>query len=217
MAAKKKTSPKATVDTDTRTRLIDSALRTILDHGIDAVRIDDVVAEVGVTKGSLYWHFEDREALVKAALAEHIRRLNAETVEGVAEAIREATDKDEYLGRISTLLADPFDAAQVRERWSRLTVLLETRNDPTLREMMRDVQARHLEVFVELMTEAQNVGVLRGDVDPRAVAVALNAMYLGSNIIDVLGEHGPTPDAWWGLISLLIGTLFPPEAGTPTP
>lgn len=54
----------------------------ILEHGVDAVRIEDVVAEVGVTKGSLYWHFEDREALVKAALAEHIRRLNAATIAG---------------------------------------------------------------------------------------------------------------------------------------
>lgn len=215
MPAKKKASPKTTVDTDSRTRMIDSALNVILEHGIDAVRIDDIVAEVGVTKGSLYWHFEDREALVKAALAEHIRRLNEETVEGVSNAIRTATDKDDYLGRISMLLADPFDAEQVRERWQRLTVLVETRNDPTLREMMRDVQARNLELFVELMTEARNQGVLRTDVDPRAVAVALNAMYLGSNIIDVLGDHAPSPDAWWGLISLFIGTLFPPDSSGP--
>lgn len=215
MAAKKKIPPKTTADSDTRTRLIDTALRTILEHGIDAVRIDDVVAEVGVTKGSLYWHFEDRDALVKAALAEQVRRLNVETVEGVSEAIRAATSKDDYLGRIAPLLADPFDATQVRERWSRLTVLLETRNDPALREMMRDVQSRHLALLVELMSDAQSAGVLRHDVDPRAVAVALNAMYLGSNIIDVLGEHGPSPDAWWGLMSLLIDALFPPEGGAP--
>ena len=102
--AAKKTTAKTTADSDTRTRLVDSALRTILDHGIDAVRIDDVVAEVGVTKGSLYWHFEDRDALVKAALAEQIRRLNVDTVEGVSEAIRSATSKDDYLGRIAPLL-----------------------------------------------------------------------------------------------------------------
>ena len=215
MAAKKKTAPKPTVDTDSRTRLIDAALHVILEQGVDAVRIEDIVAEVGVTKGSLYWHFEDREALVKAALAEHIRRLNAEVVSGVSDAMRNATNKDDYLARVSTLLADPYDADQVRERWQRLTVLLESRNDPSLREMMRDVQARHLEVFVELMSEAQTQGVLRHDVDPRAVAVALNAMYLGSNIIDVLGEHAPAPADWWGLITLFITTLFPPEDRPP--
>lgn len=214
MVAKKKTtrqpaSPQVTVDS--RTQLIDVTLRIIMERGIDAVRIEDIVAEVGVTKGSLYWHFEDREALIKAALAEHIRRLNAETIAGIAGALEESTTQDDYLVRIAPFIADPFNADQVRERWGRLAMLVETRNHPELLEMMRDVQARNLEVFVELMTQAQQNGVLREDLDPRAVAVALNAMYLGSNIIDVLGEHAPDPGAWWGLISFFIGALFPPE------
>ena len=61
------------------------------------------------------------------------------------------------------------------------------------------------------MAKAQQSGVLRQDLDPRAVAVALNAMYLGSNIIDVVGDSAPTPEAWWSLISFFIGALFPPE------
>lgn len=214
MTAKKKTthkpsSPKITVDS--RTQLIDVTLRIITERGIDAVRIEDIVAEVGVTKGSLYWHFEDREALIKAALAEHIRRLNEETIAGVSDALEESVSKDDYLARIAPFIADPFNAEQVRERWGRLAILVESRNHPDLVEMMRDVQARNLEVFVELMTQAQKSGALREDLDPRAVATALNAMYLGSNIIDVLGEHAPDPGAWWGLISFFIGALFPPD------
>ena len=215
MAAKKSTkspSPKTQASTiDSRSQLIDVALRIILERGIDAVRVEDIVSEVGVTKGSLYWHFEDRNALVKAAIAEHIRRLSAEIVEGMSEAIAESLSKDDYLARISTYIANPFDAGQVRERWGRLAVLVETRNDPELAEMMRDVQARHLAVVVELMAEAQKNGKLRADLDPRAVAVALTAMNLGSNIIDVLGDDAPSEAAWWGLLSYFIGSLFPPE------
>lgn len=215
MAAKKSTnspSPKSQASTiDSRSQLIDVALRIILERGIDAVRVEDIVSEVGVTKGSLYWHFEDRNALVKAAIAEHIRRLSAEIVEGMSEAISQSLSKDDYLARISTYIANPFDAGQVRERWGRLAVLVETRNDPELAGMMRDVQARHLAVVVELMAEAQKNGKLRADLDPRAVAVALTAMNLGSNIIDVLGDDAPSEGAWWGLLSYFIGSLFPPE------
>lgn len=210
MATKKKPQ-KSTVDADSRVRLIDVTLRTILEHGVDAVRIDDIVAEVGVTKGSLYWHFEDRNALIKAALAEHIQRLNAETVAGVYNAIGEGNTKDAYVARVAPFIADPYNADQVKERWGRLAILVEARNRPDLMEMMRDVQARNLDVFVELMSQAQQNGILRQDLDPRAVAVALNAMYLGSNIIDVLGDSAPTPEAWWSLISFFIGALFPPE------
>lgn len=217
MAAKKKNPRKSAapkISADSRSQLIDVTLRIIMERGIDAVRIEEIVAEVGVTKGSLYWHFEDREALVKAALAEHIRRLNEETIVGVSDALDSAVSKDDYLARVAPFIADPFDADQVRERWGRLAILVETRNHPELTAMMRDVQARNLEVFVELMTRAQRQGVLREDLDPRAVAVALNAMYLGSNIIDVLGENGPEPGAWWGLMSFFIGALFPPSKGS---
>jgi len=214
MAAKKtvkKSPPTSTSTVDSRSQLIDVALRIILERGIDAVRLEDILAEVGVTKGSLYWHFEDRNALVKAAIAEHIRRLSAEMVEGMSEAISSTLSKDDYLARVSTFIANPYDKDQVRERWGRLGVLVESRNDPELSAMMRDVQARHLAVMVELMTEAQKNGKLRSDLDPRAVAVALIAMNLGSNIIDVLGDDAPDPGAWWGLLSYFIGSLFPPD------
>jgi AcrR family transcriptional regulator len=217
MGAKKKTpassAPKVTAGS--RTQLIDVTLRIILEHGVDAVRIEDIVAEVGVTKGSLYWHFEDREALIKEALAEHLRRLNASIVEGVSAAIATAASKDDYLAQIAPFIVNPYDEAQVRERWQRLVVMAETRKDPELAAMMREVQSRSLAVFVELMSEAQKQGVLRDDVDPKAVATALSAMNLGSNIIDVLGDHGPEPEAWWSLMSFFIGALFPPPSRKP--
>lgn len=195
---------------DSRSQLVEVALRMILDRGVDALRIEDVVAEVGVTKGSLYWHFEDRQGLIKAAIAEQIRRFSAETIVGMSEAIAESASKDDYLARLAPFIIDPFDRAQVRDRWGRLGILVEAQGDPELRAMMQDVQARHLEVVVELMTDAQQRGLLRRDLDPRAVAVVLSVINLGSNIIDVLGEHGPTPEAWWGLISFFINAMFPP-------
>ena len=112
------------VNTDSRGQLIDVTLRVILEQGVDAVRIDDIVAEVGVTKGSLYWHFEDREALVKAALTEHIRRLSAETLTGVSEALDESSGQDDYLARVAPFIADPYDAEQVRDRWEKLAILV---------------------------------------------------------------------------------------------
>jgi hypothetical protein len=128
----------------------------------------------------------------------------------VSTAISSATSKDDYLVQIAPFIVDPYNAEQVQERWQRLMVMAETRKDPELAAMMQEVQSRNLAVFVELMNRAQESGILRGDVDPTAVAVALSAMNLGSNIIDVLGDHGPTPEAWWGLMSFFIGAVFPP-------
>jgi len=77
LSPKKKPMTTAAGTLDSRSQLIEATLQIILDRGINAVRIDAVAAEVGVTKGSIYWHFQDRQSLIKAAFAEQIRRLSA--------------------------------------------------------------------------------------------------------------------------------------------
>jgi AcrR family transcriptional regulator len=47
---------------------IDAAFDVLAEGGIDAVRIDPLAKRLGVTRGSFYWHFKDREALHKAML-----------------------------------------------------------------------------------------------------------------------------------------------------
>ncbi|NBO54808.1 MAG: TetR/AcrR family transcriptional regulator [Actinobacteria bacterium] len=202
---------KSKLDSDTRSRLIEVALNTILESGVAAVRIDDIASAVNVTKGSLYWHFEDREALIRAALGEHLRRLSADTVAGISNAVATAKSREDYLALIAPLLSNPFDPNQVNDRWSKLELIVQARKDPLLAELMHDLQVRTLNVFLELMIAAQEEGILRKDIEPRAVAAAISAMNLGSNVFDVLGPDAPSAEAWWGLLLHMIGSLFPEE------
>src|SRR3954463_6258167 len=45
-----------------------AALELIASQGVAAVAVEALARQLGVTKGSFYWHFPTREALVKAAL-----------------------------------------------------------------------------------------------------------------------------------------------------
>ncbi|MDP3279200.1 MAG: helix-turn-helix domain-containing protein [Deltaproteobacteria bacterium] len=49
--------------------LASAALRLMLERGIEAVTIDDIVVQAGVAKGSFYRYFDDKEALVRGILA----------------------------------------------------------------------------------------------------------------------------------------------------
>ena len=55
------------------------ALDVLAEDGIGAVCIEPVAKALGVTKGSFYWHFEDRDELVECLLeyweTEHTDRL----------------------------------------------------------------------------------------------------------------------------------------------
>ena len=195
---------------DTRSRILDAALQIITTRGIDAVRLEEITATVGITKGSLYWHFESREDLIRQCLAEHVRRLNEEIVEGVNEALDKATSSLDYLMLIAPHVVDPFDAEQSELRWQKLEYMVATRREPELAQMMHDVQVRSLRAFVEITTRASERGLLRAEIDPVALAVAMMALGLGATVlIDVLGDDGPTPEAWNGLVTYLISQTFP--------
>src|SRR5689334_4989283 len=48
---------------------IEAALDALADGGVEAVRVEPLAKALNVTKGSFYWHFADRRALIDAVLA----------------------------------------------------------------------------------------------------------------------------------------------------
>jgi AcrR family transcriptional regulator len=56
-------------DALSRDRWTDAGLATLARDGIDAVRVEPLARRLEVTKGSFYWHFKDRGALLDAMLA----------------------------------------------------------------------------------------------------------------------------------------------------
>jgi TetR/AcrR family transcriptional repressor of nem operon len=54
----------------TRRNAVAAASRLFRQRGIEAVSVADVMAQVGLTTGGFYRHFESKEALLKEACAE---------------------------------------------------------------------------------------------------------------------------------------------------
>jgi TetR/AcrR family transcriptional regulator, regulator of autoinduction and epiphytic fitness len=55
--------------------IIDAVNRQLTSRGYELMVLDDIAAEVGVAKGSLYKHFESKEALAGAAMKRLLQRL----------------------------------------------------------------------------------------------------------------------------------------------
>jgi len=206
---RKAKSVKAEKHADSRVQLIDAALEIILRDGADALRIEDVCEHVGVTKGSLYWHFRDRNGLIRESLLEHMRRLGAAQLDALSDAIGNFSTRDEYLGQLGGAIVDPYDTKEVEARWQRLELMANSRRDTSLSEIMSDIQRRHHRYLTDLMEMASARGILRRDVDPKALAAMLTSVGLGSNVMSMLGDDAPSQEAWSSLIFVLIDTLFP--------
>jgi AcrR family transcriptional regulator len=63
-----------------------AALDVIAEQGLAAVAVEPLARRLGVTKGSFYWHFPSREALLVAAL-QRWEKTEQETVFGRMEAV----------------------------------------------------------------------------------------------------------------------------------
>ena len=62
---------------ESKTKLLDAALKVVRAKGYSATRIEDICAEAGLTKGSFFHHFRSKEDLALAAVAHWGARTSA--------------------------------------------------------------------------------------------------------------------------------------------
>jgi AcrR family transcriptional regulator len=123
---------------------IDAALAQLVDHTIDAVRVDVLARRMKVTRGSFYWHFTDRDDLLKRLL-ECWRRTTTEQV--IARFQGHGRDPAVVLRELLQLPAHGRTAAQASS--VELAIREWARRDPTAREVLEEVDTRRLSYFAE--------------------------------------------------------------------
>jgi AcrR family transcriptional regulator len=152
----------------TRAHLIDVATRLFAAHGYDGTSIETVLAESGVSRGSLYHHFKGKDALFWAVLESVGTRIGVQA----AEEARDAPDPIAAL-RIGCLAwirlaADPvvqqimlIDAPAVLG-WQRYRELDEQTVLVTIRAALGyaadagTIQRRHVDVFAHIVLASGN-------------------------------------------------------------
>ena len=100
---------------------VDAALRVLAVGGLGSLSVERLATELGATKGSFYWHFTNRSALIDAALAEWERRDTDQLIDRASE-IDDPRERLRWLFRVvfrdaggvgidTALLADADDPA----------------------------------------------------------------------------------------------------------
>ena len=80
-----------------------TALAALAEGGLAAVAVEPLAARLGATKGSFYWHFANREALLEAAL---VAWEDATTTAVLARVEDSSIDPREQLRLLITLVVD---------------------------------------------------------------------------------------------------------------
>lgn len=125
----------------------DAALRVLADDGVEAVRVEPLGRALGVTKGSFYWHFANRRALLDAAL----ERWEEAATEAVITRVETAAAEPAERLRVLTRLA--FDKGGSLDRAVRAWAI----EDEVAARTVERVDARRVR-FVEKLFEGHGHG-----------------------------------------------------------
>jgi len=110
-----------------------AALDALAEGGLAGVAIEPLARRLGVTKGSFYWHFADRDALLAAALT----HWETSYTERVIDEVEHVTDPRERLAR---LIGKVLSGG----RSDRIHIALATAKHPLVRETLARVTRRRL-------------------------------------------------------------------------
>jgi AcrR family transcriptional regulator len=159
-----------------RNQILDAATKVFVRQGFQHARMDDIVEESGLSKGTLYWYFKSKEDIINAIL----RRLFAgalESLESLLEAegtvserlVQLTSDRVTGMKRMSSLVPIIFEfyAVAVHQQW------------------VKQFIGEYFKHFRGLLEDLIQQGIDRGEfypVNAAETAISLASMYEGLTI-----------------------------------
>ncbi|MEY2744946.1 MAG: hypothetical protein RJA65_949 [Actinomycetota bacterium] len=146
--------------------------------GAVGFRIEDLIAQTGISKSSLYLHFGDRDGLIAVALESAFVRDVRANVDGAIAIFSKVKTKKQMQQAIPTLV----DAAlNLRNdaRWQRVMVLSLARYRPDLLKRVSDSQVMINNALEEIVRDKQKVGLIREDLDAREMGILIQGAIFG--------------------------------------
>jgi TetR/AcrR family transcriptional repressor of nem operon len=163
----------------TRDRIVDAASALILEHGVEAAKLEDIQSAAHVSASQLYHYFEDKSALILAVIDHQTR-----AVLGVHRPMLERLDSFEALEKWRDQIVASIESQHCVggcPLGSMVGGLAES--DPIARSALANSFAeweRLLRVGLETMRDR---GVLRPDIDAQSFALSMLASVQGGLLL----------------------------------
>ena len=185
--------------------LAECAFELFSDQGFDAVTIDQIAADAGVTKGSFYSHYESKRAIVLAACQHYYRSYQ----QRVFAAIAPLSDPLEQLRTVVEMSVRTC----VIERATRvftMEIFALSLKDEQVRAGWRQFYDSVREMYIGLLTAVQAAGQSLVD-DPRAAVDLMLAAIEGVKLRAVYEPEISCEREQQVIVEGLMAILVPPD------
>lgn len=195
--------PKRNGSHPTRQRLLTAVVDMMETTPPEDIHSEYVLQETGISRGSLYHHYEDFTELLEDAMLYRFSAGVEASTAAMESIVATARDKTEFF----SLLEGVTRATQARKRadvrFDRARMLAMAQNNERFRLKLSEVQARLTDSLTGCIAQAQEKGWANPNVQARTLAVFIQAYTLGRLVDDVSATQMDDAD-WENLIAVVI-------------
>ena len=198
----KRRAPRLRNSERTRQRLLQAAFREVYRYGFQSAGIDTILAASNVTKGALYYHFENKEALGYAIIEEIVAKLPRDRWLLPLQRSQDKDPVDALIGIVQAIPARPRDLkggcplVNLAQEMSQL--------DERFRKRLERIFHAWQEGVAMALQRGQYQGTVRRDLVPEETASFLIAMVDG---YEVMAKNAQDAKVWNMGIRNIVGWL----------
>ena len=191
----------------TKARLIETAAELLGTQFPEDIQVDEILEKSGISKGSLYHHFEDLSELLEAAQVARYSAWVDRSIGLIVPVLSAAKDRDGIIQGLKTLTTYTQSSEYKATRFTRARALAKSETSPRF-QLALGLEQQRLNIALEdLVEEAKNKGLFKSTLDARVVAVFIQSYTLGKIVDDIVPE--PMEQENWDnfILDMLIATM----------
>ncbi|TYB33995.1 MAG: TetR/AcrR family transcriptional regulator [Flexistipes sinusarabici] len=170
----------------TTDKILDSTIELIFQKGIEATSISDIITKIGMSKGSLYFHFPDKQTLISEALSRYEKSFfefinmslqgnsPGEKMETFFESVMSMHESKNYSGGCI---------------FGNTALEMADKND-SFSEKVKYVFNRWISILSSIIKDAQKTGEIRSDMDSQILAGFIVSSVEGGIMLSRLAKKG---------------------------
>lgn len=194
----------------TKQALIDTTVGYLNEVGPTAFTVEDVLGTSGISKGSMYHHFEDFDDLIESAQVARFAAFVDRDIEVLNKVLTGASSRAEFVSRLKVASVQVQSPDRIGRRLARAQIAGWEGSTPKFRTALAAEQQRLTDTIADLVRDAQSRGFVNPVHAPEALAVFIQAYSLG-RVLDDIAEKHLEPAAWNSLVEMFIDRIIVPE------
>ena len=187
----------------TKTHLIETAVALLENRVPNEIAVDEILDKSGISKGSLYHHFEDLAELLEAAQVARYADWVDRSIALIVAIISKAKTKEELFEGVKKMTLLTQSAEFKNFRYERARTIGNSQGHLRFQNLLAAEQERLTSGLTDIIREVIEKGYFRKDLDPHVAAIFIQSYTLGKIVDDIVTDPVNSKD-WDNFIDHMV-------------